>query len=168
MQTLLLFIAYCTKAKHHVDDEHEAVRFINKKVANSRAWFMNVDPDDVEENCSGVQGSNGMHEFRCVYSLHCSSSLITNLLFHSFFTGVGEVLVRPYLCFCANCLLGLFSKCSDAQYVGRFVRRTMKSKGTRSVKSRHVSQRRARDEEGVFEVERITGRKYVFLAGIIA
>lgn len=52
--------------KHHVDNEHEAVAFINKKVANSRAYFMNVHADDFEEDCSAVQGSSSMHEFRCV------------------------------------------------------------------------------------------------------
>jgi hypothetical protein len=52
---------------NHVDDENEAVEFINCKIANSTAFKIIVHENDVEEDCSALQDSNSFYEFRCVH-----------------------------------------------------------------------------------------------------
>ena len=48
----------------HVDDEVEAVDFINKHVKNSKAFVMQMRPDEEEQDSTAVKGSNSMHEMR--------------------------------------------------------------------------------------------------------
>lgn len=50
--------------KNHVDDEHEAVEFINKHVKNSKAFIMEVSAEETEQDCTVLAGSNSKHEFR--------------------------------------------------------------------------------------------------------
>ena len=51
-------------ADQHVDDEFEAVDFINQRVNNSKAFIMNVGPDEIEQDCSAILGSSSLYEFR--------------------------------------------------------------------------------------------------------
>lgn len=60
----IVWINLCLPDNNHVDDEEEAVDFINNHVKNSTAFIMNVDEEDLEQDCSAVQNSNSMHEFR--------------------------------------------------------------------------------------------------------
>jgi hypothetical protein len=59
---LLIFIHV---EDHFVDNEQEAYEFINSgAVKNTTAFLMPMSAEDVEQNCTGVQGSNSMFEFR--------------------------------------------------------------------------------------------------------
>lgn len=49
---------------HHVDDEEEAVQFINQNTNNSTAFLMHVAVDELEQDCSKLVGSSTLHEFR--------------------------------------------------------------------------------------------------------
>ena len=49
---------------HHVDDEIEAVEYINTFVRNSEAFTMYVGDDEVEQDCFPIKGSNSLHMFR--------------------------------------------------------------------------------------------------------
>jgi hypothetical protein len=51
---------------HYIDNEQEAVDFLNNSgiVLNTTAFLMNVTSSDLEQNCTGVVGSNSMFEFR--------------------------------------------------------------------------------------------------------
>lgn len=54
--------------EHHIDDELEAVDFINQHIRNTTAFTMYVDADETEEDCTALHGSNSLHEMR--YFLH--------------------------------------------------------------------------------------------------
>lgn len=63
---------------NHVDDEYEAAEFINMFVKNSIAFVMEVLPDEKEQDCTAVKGSNKTHEFRYLifdFSKWCTSFL---------------------------------------------------------------------------------------------
>ncbi len=47
-----------------MDDEDEAVEFINSNINNANAFVMDVYTYENEQDCSAVPGSNSMHEFR--------------------------------------------------------------------------------------------------------
>jgi len=49
---------------HHVDDEMEAIEYINDHVENAVAFRMTISPDDNEQDCSPVRGTMKYHEFR--------------------------------------------------------------------------------------------------------
>jgi hypothetical protein len=50
-----------------VDNEQEAYEFINSgAIKNTTAFLMPMTNNDVEQDCTGVTGSNSMFEFRYV------------------------------------------------------------------------------------------------------
>lgn len=50
---------------HFVDNEQEAMEFINSgKIKNTTAYMMEMSEYDEEQDCSGLNGSNSMFEFR--------------------------------------------------------------------------------------------------------
>lgn len=61
--------------KHHVDDENEAVEFIEREISNSHAVLMEVHADEVETDSTPLKGSSKAHEYR--YSVNWNS--ISNL-----------------------------------------------------------------------------------------
>jgi len=52
--------------KHHVDDEIEAIEYINNHVNNAVAFQMKIASDDSEQDCTPVAGTMQYHEFRYV------------------------------------------------------------------------------------------------------
>lgn len=68
-----LFWCCCCADDCHVDDEDEAVEFINSNINNANAFVMDVYTYENEQDCSAVPGSNSMHEFRWV-CLWCQSA----------------------------------------------------------------------------------------------
>jgi hypothetical protein len=49
---------------HFVDNEQEAVDFINEYMNNSTAFLMEMSVEDLEEDANTLSGSSLMHEFR--------------------------------------------------------------------------------------------------------
>ena len=47
-----------------MDDEVEAAQYINDHVKNSTAFVMDVGPDEVEQDCTPLHGSNSLYEYR--------------------------------------------------------------------------------------------------------
>jgi hypothetical protein len=68
---LLFFLFQLLLTSHadnnHIDNEVEAVTFINKYISNTRAFVVNMNPDETETDCIAVQESVNLHEFRCVH-----------------------------------------------------------------------------------------------------
>lgn len=59
----------CNVEEHYVDNEQEAVDFINNKgrVQNTKAFLMPMAVTDTEQDCNVLSGSNSMFEFRYGY-----------------------------------------------------------------------------------------------------
>lgn len=47
---------------HHVDDELEAVVYINQHIKNSKAFIMVVKHGETEQDCSALRGSSTYYE----------------------------------------------------------------------------------------------------------
>lgn len=47
-----------------MDNEHEAIEFINNEVKNTTAFLMEMTEDDEEQDCTILSGSNSMFELR--------------------------------------------------------------------------------------------------------
>lgn len=48
----------------HVDDEYEAASYINDHINNAIAFVIVIAPDDQEQDCTPLEGSNSFYEYR--------------------------------------------------------------------------------------------------------
>lgn len=46
-----------------MDDEVEAVQFVNEHIKNTTAFTMEIGDEEVEQDCTAVRGTNGFHEY---------------------------------------------------------------------------------------------------------
>lgn len=118
-----------------MDDEIEAVEFINDQIKNSRAYVMNVDPSEVEIDSSPLKGSSVAHEFRyCALEFHYFwQKKIT--YFRRYYGKEGQVAVRDFPCFCNSCLCEDYNSCERSETVGPWIYHTLVSKGSRPQKN---------------------------------
>lgn len=160
--------------EHHVDDEVEAVDYINHYIRNTLAFTMYIGEDEEEEDCTAVRGSNSMHEFRytriyfCYYIGAPMYLVFADCVCIYRFPGPeGTVMVRLKPCFCAYCIAQRFHRCKNT-YAGKFSTRTMNRKGNRRPKARYhdPSAMEEGEEEFVPEeiiADRIFEGKYQYL-----
>ena len=74
-----------------MDDEHEAVEYINSYVKNSTAFVMDVGQDEVEQDCTPLNGSNSLYEYR--YCTTRRKSEMLTIRWCRFEGNEGEVMV---------------------------------------------------------------------------
>jgi hypothetical protein len=125
------FLVFSTNSNtddYHIDNEAEAATFINTHVRNSSAFVVYIGSQKLEQDCTGVAGSNSFYEFRyCFTSIIVTSAPNTNFDMFRFLGPSGVVMCRKYPCFCNQCKSGLFHMCINLAYVGCFEHRTMRA-----------------------------------------
>lgn len=94
---------------------------------------MDVSSDEQEQDCSAVEGSSQMFEFR-----FAAAMFRLFLIFIRFSFGPGQVYARRRPCLCNPCRLAQWTACVNRAYVGPFRYRVMHPKDMRNPKSRYT------------------------------
>lgn len=86
----------------------------------------------------------------------------THHLPYRFYEADGVVHVRQLPCLCSKCFVGDFAHCKNADYVGRFKRSVMKTKGKRQPKRRYLEEEQEVEQEAQeWVVRSIQGKRYL-------
>lgn len=138
-----------------MDDENEAVVYINDNIENTTAFVMDMRENKMEQDCTPLNGSTKLFEYRYVLCTFVTKNI--SKVLYRFAVGEGEVYARARPCTCLPCLEKDWSNCENLEYAGYFNLYRMQKLGMRLPKARYVASEVPLPEQ--YRVHEILGRR---------